>query len=581
MNQRKSVTLRFTSKLVGVKRSEATMAIHADKLCCLFWLRWKTLMRGYTRRPLSIIGAIFVLLFIVLVAGTIAVVSFIAYRLLPSPANSEVLYLVLTAALLLWIVLPRLEFTANEGLDASKLILFPLTRAELMASLLFSTLLDIPTIGLVLVLVAVIAGWAVSVPVTILASVTMLIFYIQVVGISQLVLALFMRVLQGRRFRDLSIIIIALFTSSCYLIQQFVLGGTRILHLYDNLKSASFSPYLQWLPSGLAARSITQAIQGNWGASIATLALLMVTSVLTLYLWQFVLQRSLSASEVGASVRARGRRRQQTPAVTTAVQPAGVSIWERLVPPQISALAVKELKYFWRDPQLKAMMFQSVIYVAIFLVAPLLNPNSSRFGGNGYVLLITPMIVLLFMLTLSLNTLGLERQSLTTFFLFPIAPQRILWGKNLAIATLGIVELVVLISVGAFITHAWNYVLPVLVGGLAGMGVALGCGNITSVYFPQYMRQMQRGFRATGQTSQAGCLRAVMSLAMLVVAGILLIPVALALGLPLIFQAQWIWSITMPLTLIYGIAFHQIATRLVAPRMLERAPEILAITTRE
>ena len=104
-------------------------------------------------------------------------------------------------------------------------------------------------------------------------------------------------------------------------------------------------------------------------------------------------------------------------------------MWGRIIPPEVSALALKELKYFWRDPQLKAMMFQSVIYVAIFLVAPLLNPSSSRFGGNGYVLLITPMIVLLFMLTLSLNTLGLERQSLTTLFLFPVAPQRILWGK--------------------------------------------------------------------------------------------------------------------------------------------------------
>jgi hypothetical protein len=433
----------------------------------------------------------------------------------------------------------------------------------------------------VLVLVAVIAGWAVSVPVAILACVTMLVFYIQVVGISQLVLALFMRVLQGRRFRDLSIIIIAIFTSSCYLIQQFVLGGTRILHLYDNLQSASFSPYLQWLPSGLAARSITQAVHGNWGASIATLGLLLLTSVLTLYLWQFVLQRSLSASEVGGSARVRNRRRQQTAVVAAGVQPASTSMWGRIIPPQVSALTLKELKYFWRDPQLKAMMFQSVIYVAIFLVAPLLNPSSSRFGGNGYVLLITPLIVLLFMLTLSLNTLGLERQSLTTLFLFPVAPQRILWGKNLAVATLGIVELVVLVSIGAFLSHAWNFVLPVLIGGLAGMGVTLGCGNFTSVYFPQYMRQMQRGFRATGQTSQAGCLRAVMSFIMLVVTLILLIPVALALGLPMIFQVEWIWSITIPLTLVYGIAFHQIATRLVAPRMLEQAPEILAITTRE
>ena len=294
------------------------MEVHADKLRWLFWLRWKTLLRGYSRKPLSIVGSVFVLLFIIVVGGTIAVGSFFAYRFLPSPANSEVLYLVLTATLLVWIVLPLLEFTANEGLDASKLVLFPLTRVELMASLLFSTLLDIPTIGLVLVLVAVIAGWAVSLPVALLASVTMLVFYIQVVGISQLVLALFMRILQGRRFRDLSIIIIALFTSSCYLIQQFVLGGTRILHLYDNLKSASFSPYLKWLPSGLAASSITQAVQGNWGASLATLALLLVTSALTLYLWQFVLQRSLSASEVGAT-RAHGRRRQQTSVVTTAI----------------------------------------------------------------------------------------------------------------------------------------------------------------------------------------------------------------------------------------------------------------------
>jgi len=557
------------------------MVIHGDKLRWLFWLRWKTLIRGYSRNPLSIIGSIFILLFIVLFAGAVAVGTFFAYRLLPSPADSEVLYLVLTAVLLLWILLPLLEFTANEGLDASKLILFPLTRAELMVSLLFSTLLDIPTIGLVLVLAAVVAGWAVSVPVFILACVTMLVFYIQVVGISQLVLALFMRVLQGRRFRDLSILIIAIFTSSCYLIQQFVLGGTRIMHLYDNLQSGSFSPFLQWLPSGLAARSIIQAVQGNWGTSIASLGLLLLTSVFSLYLWQFVLQRSLSASEVGGSARTRSRRPQRTSVVAPGVQPASVSIWGRIIPPQVSALALKELKYFWRDPQLKAMMFQSVIYVAIFLVAPLLNPSSSRFGGNGYVLLITPMIVLLFMLTLSLNTLGLERQGLTTLFLFPVTPQRILWGKNLAVATLGIVELVVLISIGAFLSHAWNFVLPVLIGGLAGMGVTLGCGNFTSVYFPQYVRQMQRGFRATGQTSQAGCLRAVMSFAMLVVAGILLIPVALALGLPFIFQAEWIWSITIPLTLIYGIAFHQITTRLVAPRMLEQAPEILAITTRE
>jgi len=146
---------------------------------------------------------------------------------------------------------------------------------------------------------------------------------------------------------------------------------------------------------------------------------------------------------------------------------------------------------------------------------------------------------------------------------------------------LGMAELLLLIAIGAFLSHAWNLVLPVLIGGLAGMGVTLGCCNFTSVYFPQYVRQMQRGFRATGQTSQAGCLRAVMSLVMLVVTAILLIPVGLALGLPMFFHVEWIWSLTVPLALIYGIVFHQVVTRLVAPRILEKAPEILAITTRE
>src|SRR5215471_1711077 len=112
-----------------MQRSEATMAVHTDKLRWLFWLRWKTLLRGYSRRRSSIVGSIVLLLFFIAIGGTIAVLSFFAYRLLPSPANSEVLYLVLTAVLLVWILLPLLEFTANEGLDASKLVLFPLTRA--------------------------------------------------------------------------------------------------------------------------------------------------------------------------------------------------------------------------------------------------------------------------------------------------------------------------------------------------------------------------------------------------------------------------------------------------------------------
>src|SRR6266487_2045025 len=218
------------------------MVIHRDKLRWLFWLRWKLFQRSFTRDKARIITTIVIVVFGLPFYGGIAAGTFLAYRFLPYPANAEVLFLVLTAVYLLWMVLPLFEFTVNEGLDVSKLMLFPLTRPELMVSLLFSTLLDIPMFGLILVFIAVVVGWAISLPVTLLTIVAVLIFYTQVVGMSQLVLAVLMRTLQSRRFRDLSIILIAVFSSSCYLIQQFVLGGTRIEHFYESLKSGSFSP---------------------------------------------------------------------------------------------------------------------------------------------------------------------------------------------------------------------------------------------------------------------------------------------------------------------------------------------------
>src|SRR5213595_324914 len=217
------------------------MVIHRDKLRWLFWLRWKLFQRGFTRDKTRIITTIIIVVFGVPFYGGIAAGTYLAYRFLPYPANAEVLFLVLTAVYLLWMVLPLFEFTVNEGLDVSKLLLFPLTRSELMVSLLFSTLLDIPMLGLILVFIAVVAGWAISLPVALLTIVAVLIFYVQVVGISQLVLALLMSTLQSRRFRDLSIILIALFSMSCYFIQQLLLRGIGTGDFEKNLERARFS----------------------------------------------------------------------------------------------------------------------------------------------------------------------------------------------------------------------------------------------------------------------------------------------------------------------------------------------------
>ena len=72
-----------------------------------------------------------------------------------------------------------------------------------------------------------------------------------------------------------------------------------------------------------------------------------------------------------------------------------------------------------------------------------------------------------------------------------------------------------------------------------------------------------------------------MSLGVLAITVLLLIPVAAMLILPIFYHAQWVWVLTIPLSLIYGAAFYVIITNLVAPRMLNRVSEILAVVARE
>ncbi len=563
------------------------MVVHADKLRWLFLLRWKTFLRNYTRsagRVSRIIGTVFLVLFGLPFMGGIAVATYFGYRFLPSPANGELLVLVLAGIYLLWLVLPLLEFTVNEGLDLSKLALFPLTRAELMLSLIFTSLLDIPTIGLLIVLAAVVAGWSFSLPLALMALLTVIVFYAQVVGISQLVLALLARVLQSRRFRDLSIILIGVFASSCYLFQQLILRGVGVTHIYDSLRTGSISPYLQWTPPGMAMRAIQHAAQNDWGISFLWFVGLLATTVLVLYLWQATVERGLTATEGGSST---VRRRRREPVAALASQPASTSsagFAQRVADSQFFAIAVKDIKYYRRDPQLLRLIFQSFISIIILAAITLFNTSGTgRIAAVGsWVVMVAPLYAMFALTTFSYNVLGMERQSLTSLFLFPVNPKQVLWGKNVVTFLLGVIDVLLLVFAAAFVSHAWGLVLPALAIGLAGIGIILGCGNFSSIFFPQRMPQARRGFQNSNSvSSEGGCLRAIMSLTVLLIMAILLIPAAASLILPVIYHAEWIWAITIPASLLYGALFYVIVTNLVAPRMLTRAPEILAVVTRE
>src|SRR6266699_6249271 len=114
----------------------------------------------------------------------------------------------------------------------------------------------------------------------------------------------------------------------------------------------------------MAARAIQQAVLGNWGLSLAWLAALLAASALVLYLWQFVLERRLSTPEVGGAARPR-QRIEKVAKPVPGLQVTGANWWERFIPPQVLAITSKDLKYFWRDPHLKVLLFQPIIYIGV------------------------------------------------------------------------------------------------------------------------------------------------------------------------------------------------------------------------
>ncbi len=590
------------------------MVVHSNKLRWLMWLRLRLFFRGIRRTRAGVVVLLLLLFFLLFIGVGVSNVIFTLFHESVTVVKAEGMYVVFTGLLLAWIVLPLLSFSTNKGLDVSKLQLFPLTRLEVMASLLFSSLFGWGTFFLVLMIGSVSAAWwLVSPGLGLMTMLVSLVFYLVMVSISQMIIALLMRTLQSRRFRDLSMIIIALFSSSYVLFRLLALKFSSLLNFGYAMQHQRFSPYLQWLPSGVAASSVRYAAQGNWGAAFTMFGLLLIICGVVLYLWNLLLERSMTASESGverlrrakmgvtiaspavittldhkrkATTRSMAGKEQviSRPAITAQTKKTA-NAGRLFIFDQLLALMQKELRYFWREPRLKARLFQRVISMLILLLLPVLNAKNGSAGNFmlSYLPFASVIVVFLLMLMFSQNILGMEQQSLYTLLLFPIDRRLLLWGKNLALLTLGLVALIVLLSMCA-VEGQRVLLLPAGIIGLAGLGVTLGTGNITSTFFPRYQPKLgQRGITAvnSGQVQSGGCLNALMALVMTVTTVVMLVPVALGIALPFIVHAMWIWLATIPFSLAYSTELYIVLTNLAAKRLLATEPEILKLTTRE
>ena len=579
---------------IGSPTNRPSYSIRPAHVRALLWLRWKLTLRGYTRSWQRIVGLVVSLLFIVPFAIGVAFGSVYAYNKLGSSVATQILFGVLALLYIGWAALPLLQYTLNEGLDVTKLQIYPVTRGEQMVSLVLATFFDFTTIIIIALYVAVFIGWHATPLAAVITIVALLAAYIHTVGFSQLVLAALMGLLRTRRFRDLTVIVFALLGSACSLGSQ-ILSRSLFIGNHVSIEHVDLASYLRWTPPGMAAQAIVLANRGNVLLALPWLLASVALVPVLLTVWAVVLERGITSAETaGSDSRRRGRRPRPT---TAPVAPTSAANGTRAIPisqpirrgwrpisPVALAITVKDARYLWRDPQLKAALL-STLLATIFLLVPRFyagseSASSSRLNNGPFSIFLGVFPALLVILTFSLNSLGMDRAGLQMLFFFPVRPLDILFGKNLFTGTLSFVILVALTIVRAILGSGWAYVPVAIAVGTAAIFVMLGCGNLTSVLFPFRMRQMRTG-DTSSLAQENGCLRSVIAILTLIVTALLLIPVAVAVIVPFGIEHSELLIYTVPVALIYGISLYQIATRLIAPVLLRRGPEILAATTRE
>ncbi|HET9981906.1 MAG TPA: hypothetical protein VFQ32_15760 [Ktedonobacterales bacterium] len=569
----------------------------------LLWLRWKLTLRGYTRSGRQLVGFIFTALFIVFLAVALGFGTGAGYLLLDRPGAAQVLFFVLVGLWLAWAALPLMQYTLNEGLDVTKLQTYPLTRAEQMVSLVLATLFDLGALVIFALFAAIIVGWHTTPLSLLITLVALALAYVLIIATSQLLLAALMSILRSRRFRDLMVVFFALFGVSCALINQFV-SRAMVGFRPEAFAALHLDQYLQWFPTGMAARAITLADRGDYLAALPWLGMMVVLIPILVALWAWALDLGITTAESsGAGPRRRSRRGRArgTAGVASAGVATGVATgaaatavgagsrrgtgWGPFSGPAL-AIAGKDLRYFWRDPQIKASVLSSSFIIVFILLPSLFGGERVDVGrpGGGFGLpvatwqiLVAPLPAVFITLNLALNAFGMEREGVQTLFLFPVRPLDILRGKNLAVASVAFAMSVLMTALVAAIGSAWAEAPMALGYGIAAVLAVMGCGNVFSVLLPMRVRRMRMG-QGNFASSGNGCLRTIMMGVATWATYLVLAPVAAALLLPLILgQPGWL-VISLPASIVYGLVFYEVMTRIAAAQLLKRAPEILAAT---
>ena len=476
-----------------------------SQLLTLIWLKWRLLRnslrssKAVVNKIASILGMLVAFTFAIMFALILGFVSYslaqpeglgsalqrTAARDLPAGASTEFIFFSIFGIIyLMWATVP-LSLGGSKQFDAGKLLMYPITLRKLFAVDFISEFTTLHSVFLVPAVLALCIGSGLgsgNLSTSLIAIVPGVLFG---VALSKWLSTIIGSVLRRKRSRGETII--ALIGAIAGLGTAAVSQVAPIL-----FKHAESFRSLRWTPPGAAAFLLMADVTTDplpYAVAFVTLSAYAIALLIATY---WIARRAALGLE--------RRQKQKTQASITGSE--AYSGWQvPFLPPDLSAIVEKELRYALRNAQVRMMALMPLIVIIIRLV------NRKRFGtvGRGFsgdfvtygssLLLIGGMIyVFLILAGLSSNLFAFEEGGMRTLILSPIDRRKILLGKNIVLTGIALVfaTTLLILNIILFRDTTPENVLFLSLTFIIFAAISSTVGNWLSIRFPKRMKYGKR-----------------------------------------------------------------------------------------
>ncbi|WP_029252351.1 hypothetical protein [Paraoerskovia marina] len=514
-------------------------------------LKLRLLVNGFRRSIWLtigfVLGTLYALALAMFVAGVVVVTGVVD----PGVARDAV---VLLGALLVagWWIGPLLTSGMNNALDPRRLAPFGIPRRQLVIGLAVATLIGVGGLALVIVALATVAAWSAHVAVMPVALVGAVCGVATCVVGSSALSAILAPVMESRRARELSGLVIALLGIGAWLV--FV-GTSQDLTFVISPESfdallGSLGSVLAWTPLGAAWALAGDVVDGAWLALAARVAIVAATLLLAWRGWSWALARELTG----------GARQERSVSVD------GLGWFGRVASTPTGAVAARAATYWRRDPRYStSLAFVPIVPVVIIVIS----------GGDlttSALMLTGPIIAFLLGFGIS-SDIAYDNSAFALHVTTGVSGRADRWGRVLPVLLVGLPVVVLSVVTTAAASGRWDLLAVTL--GVAVM-TFLGTLGTSSVASALYLYPVPEPGESPFKSAQSASLAPLVGqFGAIAAAGVASLPVLVLAGLTLFLDLPALGVVTAVAGAVLGAFALVVGVRFGGRVYDRRAPELL------